>query len=280
MTDRSTAWHPSEGSLADYADGSAPLLVADSIEAHLLRCGDCRAAFAVARDEIATTPTVATDATWAAVADRIDQPSVWSRARHWWVRVTLGSPVLAAASVGVVAVLVLLPLLVAAVDVKGGATVFIAVAPLAPVAGAALAFRPEVDPAGTLTAATPLGGARLVIVRAAVLAVVTLPTALAVAVAVPAPTGLLIGWILPGLGLALLVLAVGTRVDPARLAIGLGTSWAVAVGTAASADRRAPLEELLRGLFVNQVATQVVAIGIGLVAGAVLLTRRDHVWSR
>lgn len=265
-------WHPSETSLAAYASGTSTPVQADSVEAHLLSCAACRSSLS------RLAPTGG-DAGWDRVADRIDRTSRSGRVEAWWLRVTLGSPLLCAATLAVVAALVALPLVVAAVDANGGVATFLALAPLAPLAGAVLAFRPEVDPAGAMAAATPRSGARMVLVRAAVVGAASIPAALLVAAVLPAPLELLLGWILPGLGLSLLVLGVGTRVDPSRTAAALALAWATAVALSAVGLRRLPLESMLEQLVVNHAATQVAALAAALAGAALVATRHDHTWS-
>lgn len=277
MTQDIHIWHPTPESIAGYATATGSGVELDSVEAHLLGCEQCRAQLAsitgVGRSHEG-------DLVWAAITDRIDRPSRWARLGPWWLRVTLGSPLLAAATGVLVAALLIVPLAVGAANPTAGATVLLALAPLAPIAGALLAYRPEIDPAGSMTGATPLASLTLILIRAAVVAGSAAPAAVVAAALLPAELSLLMGWLLPGLALSLLVLAAGTRTDPTRLAGVLALGWATAVLVAGSRLRHLPLEDMLNQLFVNQLVTQLTFTTIAALAGATVMVRRDRLeWS-
>ena len=50
------AWHCDAPMLRRYADGAVDLALAASIEAHLIRCADCRAALAGQTDPVELAP--------------------------------------------------------------------------------------------------------------------------------------------------------------------------------------------------------------------------------
>ena len=277
MTRDDAGWHPSPDSIFGYvaADGSSVQL--DSVEAHLIRCEQCRQELAAIAGQQERREH---DVVWTAIVDRIDQPSRWARLGPWWLRVTLGSPLLVAATAVLVSALLVAPLVVGATNPAAGAAVLLALAPLAPLAGALLAYRAEVDPAGSMTAATPLASLTLVLTRAAVVAGCAAPAAIVVAAVMPADLVLLMGWILPGLALSLLVLAAGTRTDPTRLAVVLALGWATAVVAATTRLRHLPLEDMLNQLFVNQLLTQLTFTTVAVLAAATVVIRRDRLeWS-
>jgi hypothetical protein len=72
------------------------------------------------------------------------------------------------------------PLVVALTVRDAGLVALLLVAPLAPGAAVAVAYREWADPAGELSLATPSAGLRLVAMRALVVSLVALPLALAV----------------------------------------------------------------------------------------------------
>jgi hypothetical protein len=148
-------------------------------------------------------------------------------------------------------------------------------APLAPVIGAAAAFRPALDPAGHLAAATPLASMRLVVLRALVVTTAAVPLGLLTAIVLPVRTVLLLGWIVPGVALCLVVLAAGTRFDPTRLAAGLAVSWLMVVTSFAYGARRGDVTARLSEWIINQSATQMTFALVAIVAAAVLIVRRD-----
>ena len=58
-----------------------------------------------------------------------------------------------------------------------------------------------------------------------------LPIGLLTSVLLPVPTSMLLGWLLPGLALCAVVLAAGTRFDPAKVGAALVIGWAAFVMT-------------------------------------------------
>jgi len=268
----STEWHASPSQLAAFADGALGPVSASSVEAHLVVCADCRAQLAAQAESGHGTRS---DRIWTRITDEIDRPRRNLASRWTWARVTLGSPPLAAATVLVLIALVVVPLLAGGMDRRAGAIALIGLAPLAPVLGAAVAFRPALDPAGQLSAATPLATMRLVLLRALVVTIAALPVGIAVAVVLPVRSTLLLGWVLPGLALCAIVLAAGSRFDPNRLAIGLALGWAVLVSNLGLRTRDGDLTARLSDWVVNHAATQLMSAGIAAVAVIVLVARRD-----
>jgi hypothetical protein len=104
-----------------------------------------------------------------------------------------------------------------------GRLVFLAVAPVLPVAGVAAAYGPWADPSHELATATPFSGLRLLLLRTlAVLMVTTIVTAIGGAL-VPAGEISAFAWALPALALTFASLALATVVAPhvAGVAVGL-----------------------------------------------------------
>lgn len=121
-------------------------------------------------------------------------------------------------------------------------TLFLAVAPLVPVLGVALAYGPGVDPAHDMTVATPMSGFRLVLLRSvSVLASSALSGGVA-SLMLAAEQGLrVVAWILPSLALTAATLALATAV-PTRLAAGItGGAWLLVVAVATRATSEYPL---------------------------------------
>ena len=92
MTTERREWHAGEEELAAYESGRAHRALAASIEAHMLKCAECRAALA------RRTPDDETEAAWAMLADAIDRPSPTMLARltgrHWFTRSVVATPAL------------------------------------------------------------------------------------------------------------------------------------------------------------------------------------------
>src|SRR5690606_6815582 len=164
---------------------------------------------------------------------------------------------------------------------RAGVAAFWALAPVAPLAGAALAYRREIEPAGALAAATPMASLPLLLVRSLVVFAAAAPVAVLTALVLPVPWHLLIGWLLPGIAFPAVVLAVGTRIDPTTTAAGLAVTWTSVVAATVYRWRHLDLEAQLRSSFVNGPAFQLTMLLVGCVATALYWSRRDQLatWS-
>jgi hypothetical protein len=267
-----TGWHVAAGELEAFRDGSIARIGAASVEAHLVSCADCRRTLATHADAEAIERQ---HMMWARITDQVDRAGPQSRFDPVWARSTLGSPRLVGA--GIVAVLLVLavPVLAAIVSHRAGVTALQACAPLAPLLGVVAAFRPSSDPAGEITLSTPVATMRLVLLRTLVVAIASIPVALLVALLLPVRTSLLLGWVLPGLALCALSLAVGSRVDVGRLAITLALGWGLLVSMLARDIRRESVTTALSDWVVNQPEVQITFALVVVAAGLVLAVRRD-----
>lgn len=149
----------------------------------------------------------------------------------------------------------------------GSLSLFLALAPLVPVLGVALAYGPGVDPAHDMTVATPLSGFRLVLLRS----VAVLGTSVAfgglASLMIAADEGArVVAWMLPALALTSATLALST-ILPTRVAAGItGGVWLVLVSivTQASGD-----------LKLFGAPAQLGHLVVAAVAAGVLVLRRD-----
>jgi hypothetical protein len=266
-----TAWHADDHDLGAYLAGRTTPVLAGSLETHLMGCADCRA-----RLGALSSPTDQQLA-WDRLADAVDRPS----RSPWIVRSAVATPVMVQAALLAVLLIGLVPLVAATVFGNGGIVTLLVLAPLAPVAAVALAYRDTSDPSGEMGLAAPAAGLRLVALRALMVAVVALPLAVGVLLAVDTwlgdvPLRLAFAWCLPGLALAALVLLAGTtRIDPAQVAVVASVGWALLVGSIVVADRTlAPetLADLVAGPLV-----QVAALAVAAAALVLAVVRRDAV---
>jgi hypothetical protein len=281
MTDQTTpGWHVDTESIAAYRDGRLGPVPAASLEAHVLRCAACREAIAAAA-AADDRSHAAHSARWTAVADRIDVPGRRLVDRRWWVQLTVGSPLLLRSAVLLVIALAGVPLLLAIESPRAAAAAFWAVAPIVPLAGAALAYRREIEPAGALAAATPMASLPLLLVRSLVVFAAAAPVAALTALALPVPWHLLIGWLLPGVAFPAIVLAVGTRTDPTPVAVGLAVTWSTVVVASMYRLRDLALDDQLQASFLNGGAFRLGVTLAGCAAAAVYWSRHDHLatWS-
>ena len=188
-------------------------------------------------------------------------------------RTALSTPALRGAWLGALVVLLLLP--VAATALGGRLPLVLAVAPLGPLAAAALAYQRTVEPAGELALAAPSAGLRIVSTRALLVAVPAIPVGVVAALVAGLPLTVALGWLLPGAALCALVLLAGTtRWDPATVAAVLGALWAVALCLPAAA-RRVPADVVADTVASSPV--QLLALAVALAAAVTTVARRDAV---
>lgn len=222
-----TAWHLEDELLHDYADGSpmAPDLQA-SVEKHLEACGGCRTRLTPAVD------AARLDAVWAAVVATVDAPRpgpverllLRLDVREDTARLLAATPSMRGPWLLSVAAVLGLSLMTAH-SVEDGIVLFLALAPVLPVVGVAVAFAPETDPVHELAAAAPYSRLRLLVVRSTAVVAVTVLLAAALAALLPGAPWLAVAWLLPALALTATTLALSTWFDPLRIAAGLTVAW-------------------------------------------------------
>ncbi len=233
-TESPRGWHADEESLRAWADGRAGPALGASVEQHLLRCVDCRAAVGTH----VATPTL--DHTWDRVLEQIEVPRVGLLERTL-LRLGVGprdSLLVAAAPsarlswlTGVAAVL-LFAAVSAAVAEDGGVALFLMVAPIVPVGAVATAYGRTADPSYEVVLAAPYSTLRLVLLRTAAVLVPSVPLAVLVGLLLPGPSLLSVAWLLPAAALVATVLTVSAWVDPVLAGTAAVAAWVVAVAVA------------------------------------------------
>jgi hypothetical protein len=273
-----TEWHVATPQLEAFRDGSIDRIHAASVEAHLIACARCRQALAARHGAGAHDRR---QRMWSRIADEVDRPGPQARFESVWARSSFGSPPLIAAALVALLLVLAVPVLADAVSPRAGVAALLAFAPLAPLLGVVAAFRPASDPAGEITLATPVASMRLVMLRTLVVAIASIPLGLLVALLLPVGTLLLLGWVLPGVALCAVTLAVGTRVEVGPLAVALALGWGLLVSMLARDMRRGSITAALSDWVVNQPSAQITFALVALAAGLVLAARRDHLvaWS-
>ena len=269
-------WHADPAVLAAYHRAEVDETVTASIEAHLLRCAECRHRYAT--HSLADSPESGPwlDAIWDEVIDRVDEP------RRSLVERVLGRLGVAAHTARLLAATPTLQLswllsiagavLTAVALTRGsdtGPLLQLLVAPLLPPLAVALAYGAGVDPAYELGVATPTHGLRLVLLRTIASVAVTIAVGLVTTLMVPWSWTAL-AWLLPSLGLAALTLAMRTfNRSPLRCALAVDAGWALVV--VLSQDRhRAGVEGMGPG-------TQVAFVVLGAAALVVVSLRAPAV---
>lgn len=144
--------------------------------------------------------------------------------------------------------------------------VFLALAPLVPVVGVALAYGSNADRAHEVAVAAPLSGLRLLLLRTLAVVVAAAAVTLLAVVAAPTHGWMQLAWLLPALATCTVTLAIGARAGMRRAAGGVAVAWLVLVIIVAQAadDGVAPFRW----------AGQWAALGVALAATASLAVER------
>lgn len=270
-----TNWHVPDGVLRAYAADRVRDVDAWSVEAHLGRCSRC--ADELVRAVAGTHAGGLVDAVLPRLLDDLPAQSHAPRptaARRAWLLATSGTGARWAWLVAVVITV----LAAAALDALGGAGhhgsgmaggwlspggVLLVVAPLLPVLGVALSYG-TFDPVYEVVASTASGGLRLVLWRTLTVLAVSMPAVLVAGfvIGLTAP----VAWLLPSFALTVITLALGSFVDLARAALGVGGGWLVAV-IGPGLTESAPV------LFETRATPLWLALVV--VAGAAVYTRRS-----
>lgn len=151
---------------------------------------------------------------------------------------------------------------------EGGLLFLLAVAPLIPVLGVALAYGPGVDPAYEVTVATPISGLRLVLLRSVSVLAVSIPLAGLATLLVPDPDPIAAAWLLPAFSLSAVCLALMTWVRPRHAAGWVSGIWLLAIIVLSNrTDDR---------LLAFRPAGQAVIVALGLAAAVVVYLRRER----
>lgn len=257
------------------ARGAIGPCAAPAVELHLERCAPCRHALneaAVALD------TDRVGQNWLAVAAELDAPrrSVVERAlvrvgvSPDTVRLMGATPALRRSWFLAIFLVLLFGVAAASPDRRDATLMWLlALAPLLPVLGVALAYGPGVDPSHEITVAAPMSGFRLVLVRTMTVVVTSLVLGGAVSVLMlPRHDAMVAAWLLPALALSLVCLALMTVVESRVAAALVSGAWLVLV-VAISANAT---DELALFRSAGQVVFAVVA---ALGTAAVFLRRRS-----
>ncbi|MEJ3744921.1 zf-HC2 domain-containing protein [Actinomycetes bacterium KLBMP 9797] len=230
-----TGWHLPDEDLRRYAAAGLAPPALWSTEAHLAACPRCRDRLAaLAGSELLRVGWERLDAELdAPVPGPIERLLTRLGVADHTARLLAATPVLRLSWLGAVAATLALTALLAHL---AHPVVFLAVAPLLPVAGVALAFGPKVDPTYEIALVAPVHTVKLLLLRC--VAVLSATTALSAAASLALPdVGLAaLGWFLPALALTLLSLALTPRLGPVLAAASVGLGWLVLVGATRRPD--------------------------------------------
>lgn len=227
----SIEWHVDDRTIDAYVDARIDDAAALSLEAHLLACDTCRRSLADRTD-----PEVRRRS-WEAIETEIGRPHRGPVERSLTAlgipghvaRILVATPALRASWVVSVAICLGFAVL-ASRTVNGDPVLFLVLAPLVPLAGIATAFGRGADPLFEIGLAAPLGGFRLMLLRAAAVLVTSIALAGIGSVALAGGGSVAVTWLVPALGLTVFALALSSFPVPAGGAAGIvAATWVVGV---------------------------------------------------
>lgn len=229
-----TTWHASDATLQDWVTGTCGHAVSASVDQHVVHCERCRMRVAA----LVPAETLASGWDTVLAAVEMPRPSLVARCLDRLgvspsdTMVVAAAPVLRVAWVaGLIAVLGF-TLFAATAGSDSAVSVFLAVAPLIPVAGVAGAYGPSADPSYETVLAAPYPMIRLVLLRTASVLAAALPLTVVAGLVLPISTAAAVAWLLPAAGFTVGVLAASAWVDPTHAAVAFGVAWVAGVAWA------------------------------------------------
>ncbi|KUN08218.1 hypothetical protein AQI95_09930 [Streptomyces yokosukanensis] len=264
------SWHVAEDELRAYARGDLAPPLLWSADTHLAGCARCRAVLAEAWDPGALRTS------WERLDAELDapRPGLFERlltrlgvADHT-ARLLAATPVLRRSWLAAVSLLLVMSVLTA--HGVHSDRLFLALAPLLPLAGVALSYGPALDPTYEIAVVSPVHGFRLLMIRTiAVLAAVLGLSGLAT-LALPGYGLGALGWLLPALALTATGLALTPRCGPVLAPSLVGGAWVALLLTAHAyqGGAGAPVPFTAVG--------QAVAAGVAALAAGLLFAVRDR----
>lgn len=262
-------WHVSEALLAHYAQGRLGGAPAASVEAHLTACVTCRSAVPVEPGWLESSWEATFDAVIAPVPGPVERALVLYRVPAAIARLLAATPALRWSWLAAIVFALVFGVVAAhlGTDSDDSLLTFLAVAPILPVLGVALAYGPFADPAHELATASPTTGLRLLAVRAtAVLASTIILGGLATPL-LPAAGWTAIAWLLPALALTSLALALSSALPVPLAAGGVAAAWLALVAAVAGSTAD--------GLALFRPPAQLGFAAVLLAALGLLFARRD-----
>ncbi|MGA8977482.1 MAG: hypothetical protein WB473_00030, partial [Pedococcus sp.] len=146
-----------------------------------------------------------------------------------------------------------------------GLGLFLFVAPLAPVAGVAMAFGGDADPSQEIVVTTPFSSIRLLLLRTAAVVATCVPIAALVGLSIPGPGWLFVAWLTPAAACVTVTLALSPYVGLISSGVSVGVVWSLFALAAVRGDGNP--------LVLVGPASQSASAALVLVAGSVLVTR-------
>jgi len=267
-----TEWHVPEAELRRYGERTMAPPVLWSTEAHLAACAACQ-------DRLAELDPQAVAAGWARLDAELDAPvpglveRLLTRAgvADHTARLLAATPVLRLSWVTAVVSTLALAALVAHL---AHPVVFLATAPLLPLAGVAMSFGPRADPTYEISVVAPMHTFRLLLLRSSAVLAVTTVLSAAATLALPEFGLVALGWFLPALALTLASLALTARLGPVLAAASVALGWIALVTSTLGTGSGGSAAFVPVGQFATAVAGALAAVALARARRAFETPRR------
>lgn len=230
-----SGWHLDETTLRAYADGHPLSVVGPSVEAHLVECPQCRGRLGgvVSHESV--------DRAWVAIRTHIEAPrrTASERLMGWFgvsgesARLLSAVPAFRGAWLLGVLTVTLFAGIAALVAGEYGLSLFLIVAPLAPVAGVAASFGGNADPSRELAIVTPYPATRMLMLRTGGVLATSIPVMVLFGLVVPGPAWLGVAWLTPAAAGVILTLLLAPVFGSTLTGSTLGACWSLGVMSAA-----------------------------------------------
>jgi Putative zinc-finger len=265
-TPRHDTWHADDSALRAFADGVISPVLGAAVEAHLMSCAGCR------ERVNALMPQEPLADAWSHIRSAVEAPRASLVERLLtWMGVSVESGRLLAAVpamrgawlMGMMCATLFagLALLLSSVV---GISMFLLIAPLAPVAGVAASFGGDADPSHELVTVAPHPASRLLLLRTAGVLATSIPVATLVGLWLPGPAWLAVAWLTPAAAGVAIALVLTPALGATTAATSVAVCWSVAV--LATARAQEPLT-------LVQPTMHLVFAALALAAAATLLLR-------
>ncbi|MEU9055422.1 zf-HC2 domain-containing protein [Streptomyces sp. NPDC048384] len=251
--------------LRAYATRPLPAETRDPVEAHLDRCAACRERLSPLMADEAELSSL-----WELVDRATDEPTRSLLERFALrlgvpedaARLCAAMPALRWSWWGGAALLVLLTVVAARWSESTSAPLlFFALVPALSAVGVVAVTGQRFDPAYVWLAVSPLGGFRVVLLRAAAVQVLSLALSAAGAAGLPLPFPYTLGWLVPSLMLTAVCLALSSRMDALPAITLTLAAWAVWLAATYNTDLPAATRLLLPGTQLAMAAVALLGIG-------------------
>ncbi len=251
-----SAWHLDQTTLDAYANGRPLPVVGPSVEAHLVECPDCRGRLG----DVMSHATV--DRAWLAIRAHVETPrrSVAERLLGWFgvsadsARLLAAVPAFRGAWLLGMLTANLFAGLAALFAGDYGLSLFLIVAPLAPVAGVAASFGGDADPSHELVTVSPYSATRMLLLRTGGVLATSIPVTVLIGLTLPGPAWLGVAWLTPAAAGVVLTLLLAPVFGSTPTAATLGAIWSVGVVSAARMSDPVSVVEPAMQLAVGAVA--------------------------